>query len=90
MTIPSLLRRDVRCQQFVELVTDYLDGALPRRERTRFDRHLRRCDGCDRYLEQIRRTIALTGRLRVEDIDALGATARDRLLAAFRDFHTRR
>ena len=56
------------CQELVELVTDYLEGALPRRERLRFERHLDRCDGCWAYLEQMRQTIALAGRLGVEDL----------------------
>ncbi len=90
MILPKLLRRDrddYRCQEFVEAVTDYLDGAMPAPDRARFERHLRQCDGCDRYLEQIRRTMALTGALAVSDVDDLGSEARDRLLHAFREFH---
>jgi anti-sigma factor RsiW len=52
---------DLSCQELVELVTDYLEGALPAEERARFDAHLAECPGCDRYLEQMRATIALTG-----------------------------
>ena len=92
MILSNLLRRprDYRCQDLVEVVTDYLEGALPPSTRARFERHLRRCDGCDRYLAQIRRTIELTGRLTVDDVEALGAEARDRLLDTFRDFHAAR
>ena len=92
MIFPKLLRRtgDYRCRDLVEVVTDYLEGALPASTRARFERHLRRCDGCDRYLAQIRRTIELTGRLTVDDVEALGAEARDRLLDTFRDFHAAR
>ncbi len=85
-----LLRRgrdEYRCQEFVEVVTDYLEGVMPAEARARFERHLSECDGCDRYLAQIRRTMALTGRVTVTDVAALGAEARDRLLVAFRDFH---
>jgi anti-sigma factor RsiW len=88
MILPKLLRRDYRCQEFVEVVTDYLEGAMSAADHARFERHLRQCDGCDRYLAQIRRTIELTGALTVADLDALGFEARDRLLHAFRDFHT--
>ena len=54
------------CQELVELVTDYLDDALPPAERVRFDAHIAGCDGCTGYLEQIRLTIASTGRLAPE------------------------
>jgi anti-sigma factor RsiW len=42
------------CQEFVELVTDYLEGTLPARERARFEAHLAECDGCAGYLADIR------------------------------------
>ena len=45
------------CREFVELVTDYLDGALPEDERARFEAHLAGCDGCSGYLEDMRRLI---------------------------------
>ena len=64
----SLRRRDVVCQQAVELVTDYLDGALARRDRRRFESHLRACPNCSAYLEQIRITIELTGSIQPEDL----------------------
>ncbi len=61
-------REDLVCQQVVELVTDYLEGALPRRDRRRFDAHLRHCPNCTNYLAQMRSTIAATGALRPEDL----------------------
>ena len=64
----SLRRRDIVCQQAVELVTDYLEGALPRRDRRRFERHLRACPHCSAYVEQIRITIALTGAVEVDEL----------------------
>ena len=45
------------CQEFVELVTDYLDGALPETDRIRFEDHLAECDGCAGYLEDMRRLV---------------------------------
>jgi predicted anti-sigma-YlaC factor YlaD len=64
----SLRRRDIACQQAVELVTDFLEGALSSRERRRFESHLRRCPNCSAYLEQIRITIELTGAVDPEEL----------------------
>jgi anti-sigma factor RsiW len=61
-------RHELVCQEMVELVTDYLEGALPRSQRRRFDAHLAKCEHCTEYLEQMRATIRLTGRLEVEDL----------------------
>lgn len=69
------------CQELVELVTDYLEGALSAEEAARFDDHIGRCTGCAAYLEQIRQTIALTGRLTPE---SLSPEAERELLEAFR------
>jgi anti-sigma factor RsiW len=63
-----LRRKDIVCQQAVELVTDYLEGALSRRDRRRFERHLHACPNCTAYLEQIRITIALTGAVEADDL----------------------
>lgn len=71
------------CIELVELVTDYLEDVLSPAERLRFEEHLALCDGCTTYVEQIRQTVALTGKLTPS---ALSETARDRLLAAFRDW----
>ncbi len=67
-----MLRRDPPfvCQHMVELVTDYLEGALTRSQRRRFDAHLAGCEHCSEYLQQMRTTIRLTGRLRVTDLTA--------------------
>ena len=73
------------CQELVELVTDYLEGALPAYDRARFDGHIEACDGCTRYLAQIRVTIELTGRLTHEQLDPAAEAA---LLEAFRDWKT--
>ena len=63
-----LRRRDIVCQQAVELVTDYLEGSLPRRARKRFEAHLAGCPHCTEYLAQMRETIRLSGRLEPEDL----------------------
>jgi len=79
-----LLRKDLSCRELVELVTAYLEGALPRRDRMRFDRHVASCAHCTAYLEQMRATIRLTGMLTEDDVPPAG---RAELLAAFRDWH---
>jgi anti-sigma factor RsiW len=71
------------CQELVELVTDYLEGALPRRERRLFDQHISACDGCSTYLDQMRATIELTGKLEPKSISPDAEAA---LLAAFADW----
>lgn len=68
MRLHVLARRDVVCQQAVELVTDYLEGALPRAARRRFERHLAGCPHCTEYLAQIRETIRLAGQLAPDDL----------------------
>jgi len=59
---------DIACREMVELMSDYLEGALIGEELARFDRHLAGCDGCERALDQLRQTVRLTGMLRVEDV----------------------
>jgi anti-sigma factor RsiW len=56
-------RRRFTCQEMVELVTDYVEGCLSRRDRRRFEAHLSGCDHCTEFLQQMRTTIALTGSL---------------------------
>ena len=56
------------CQEVVELVTDYLEGALAAADRRRFETHLAGCPHCTEYLAQIRETIRLAGRVTPEDL----------------------
>jgi anti-sigma factor RsiW len=66
-----LLRRsELVCEQIVELVTDYLEGALSDRDRRRFERHLAGCPHCTAYLAQMRETIRLAGRLVPEHLSS--------------------
>jgi anti-sigma factor RsiW len=74
---------ELTCQELVEIVTDYLEGAMPTDERLRFEEHLVVCPGCEAYVAQMRETIRLAGALREEDI---APAARDRLLETFRDW----
>jgi anti-sigma factor RsiW len=77
------LPRDLNCNEFVELVTAFLDGALDPATERRFVDHLSLCDGCDRYLDQMRQTIHTVGDLPPA---SLPGDARDALLRAFRDW----
>jgi anti-sigma factor RsiW len=80
------IAEQLSCQELVELVTDYLEGALPPAERARFESHIANCDGCSAYIEQIRVTIRLSGTLRPEQLDP---AAEEALLEAFRDWKRR-
>jgi anti-sigma factor RsiW len=64
----SLRRKDIVCHQAVEMITDYLEGALSRRDRRRLENHLRACPNCSAYLAQIRLTIRLTGTVEADDL----------------------
>jgi hypothetical protein len=77
------MHRHLSCQEVVELTTDYLEQALPTEEASLFEQHLNFCDGCERYLDQMRKTIAAVGRPRESDVPA---RARAQLLAVFRDW----
>jgi anti-sigma factor RsiW len=78
---------DIACREMVELITDYLEGALPRAERRRFRRHLDACDGCATYVEQMRQTIAMVGRIEPAEMTP---AARDAMLHTFRDWQAAR
>ena len=56
------------CQELVELVTEYLEGVLGEADRTRFDAHLSSCPGCRTYLDQMRTTLEVSGRVREDDV----------------------
>lgn len=77
------MAEDLECRQVVEVVTDYLEGAMPPGERLRFDHHLALCEGCQAYLEQIRTVIRVAGR---PAVDAVPPETMAGLLRAFRDW----
>ncbi len=81
---------DFPCNEFVEVVTDYLDGALPPDDTRRLEAHLEVCPGCQSVLDQFRVVIATTGRLAEHDVDALTDAQRAPLMAAFRDWASTR
>jgi predicted anti-sigma-YlaC factor YlaD len=75
---------DLACNELVEIVTNYLDGALDEHDRSRFEEHLLVCGGCVNYLDQMRTTIEVTGRLAEQDI---APDAMAELVHAFRGWH---
>jgi anti-sigma factor RsiW len=75
------------CVELVELVTDYLEDVLPRRDRRRFEQHIEACVNCRTYVEQFRQTIELTGTLRESDVSPEAAAE---LLTQFAEWHRTR
>jgi hypothetical protein len=75
---------ELTCRELVELVTDYLEGALMPERRASFEKHLVYCPGCVHYLDQMRQTVELTGTLNEHD---LSPDAERAFLAAFRSWH---
>jgi anti-sigma factor RsiW len=75
---------ELSCQEIVELVTDYVEDGMPPEERHRFDHHLSYCPGCVAYVEQIRETIRVTGKLPREE--TLPPALRAGLVAQFKDW----
>jgi len=69
------------CKDFVEMVTDYLEGTMPLHKRIRFHFHLGMCLGCRIYLQQMRQSIRTLGRLPQEPIPP---AIREELLRRFR------
>ena len=75
------------CREFVEVLTDYLEHALDPCERAEVERHLVICRGCSNYVEQMRSTIDLLGRIEPGDD---GGRHRQRLLSSFREWQAGR
>jgi anti-sigma factor RsiW len=73
----------VSCQEVVELVTDYLEQALPAEEAAVFEQHLNFCDGCVLYVDQVRKTVDAVGDLSAEEVPE---HMKAKLMTAFRDW----
>ena len=73
----------ISCQEVVELVTDYVEEALPADKASLFEEHVNFCDGCEWYLDEMRATIATVGRITEEEVPV---ETRDKLLTAFREW----
>jgi predicted anti-sigma-YlaC factor YlaD len=77
----------VICRDVVELMTDYLEGALAPADLVRFEAHIADCDGCRAYLEQMRTTLKLTGR--ISTTEPLSPSLEKELTSAFKDWRSR-
>jgi anti-sigma factor RsiW len=77
----SRRRQDITCRRAVELITDYLDNALPTWQQVRLEHHLSICPHCAEYVVQLKATIAATGRV---DRDQLTPHARQTLIELYR------
>lgn len=77
---------EVRCVEFVEQITEWLDGSLADDDRRRFEAHLARCLPCTRYLQQVRTALRL---LREREVQRGSAPAhlRAALVEEFRQTH---
>jgi anti-sigma factor RsiW len=84
---PLRRQKTITCQELVELVTDYLDGALSKRDRSRFELHISGCTNCRQYVDQFRETVRLAGTLRESDVPPAVA---DELLSHFADWKRER
>jgi anti-sigma factor RsiW len=71
------------CREVVDLAAEYVDGAMPPDEATLFEMHLNFCDGCFTFIDQIRETASLAGRITEEQVPEETKT---KLLEAFRDW----
>lgn len=78
------MNTELTCQEMIEVVTNYLDGALPPDERQRFERHLSYCAGCTTYVDQMRETIRQTGMIPREE--PLPPALREAVVARFRNW----
>lgn len=79
------LTKDISCHEAVALVSDYLEGALTRRDRRRLERHLADCLACSAYLEQMRVTIQTTGSVGPEDLSPEALDDLTELFERYRD-----
>jgi anti-sigma factor (TIGR02949 family) len=82
MTFP-IVPGGISCREVVEIVTEYLDGALSEEDRARMEAHLAACPPCVTYVEQIRTTRRLAA---AAEAELEQRPDRDALLAAFREF----
>jgi predicted anti-sigma-YlaC factor YlaD len=79
-----VIAEPVRCRELVEVVTDWLEQALPEARLEEVEEHLAICPDCVRYVDQVRVTTQL-----LRDVDRSGETqdgSHERLLRAFRSW----
>ncbi len=74
---------EMSCRELVEVITDYLEGALPEMDRQRFEEHLEACSACKLYVDQFQEVIRTLGRIEDKELDP---DFRAGLVAAFHDW----
>jgi anti-sigma factor RsiW len=79
-----MMNDDLSCRDVVELLTEYLEGALNDDTAQTVRNHLDACEGCDRYLEQLQLTISSLGEIGREQPAQLSPEAIASLTDAFR------
>ena len=84
MSGSRLAADDLRCIEFVSVVTEYLDGEANEEDRRRIDKHLEHCRGCQAALAQFQSVISLAGRLTAADVAGIDPLIRDRLMTTLR------
>lgn len=78
---------ELTCKELVEWVTDYMEDALSPADLARVVEHLAECEGCDRYVWQMRETIGALGAMKA---DAVTLRAQARLREMFREWKKER
>lgn len=72
---------EISCHELVELVTEYLEEAMAPSDRAKLEVHLAGCRACRHYLDQMRTTIGVVGKIPEETVTP---QAREDLLEVFR------
>jgi anti-sigma factor (TIGR02949 family) len=75
---------EMRCIDLVDEISAYLDGELDDVERSRIERHLEGCPGCQAAIDQFQTVIRLGGRLSAADVATIDPLIRDRLMGTLR------
>jgi predicted anti-sigma-YlaC factor YlaD len=78
------VNNEFSCQEMIEVITDYLEDALPSDDQQRYERHISYCAGCRAYLDQMRETIRQTGMVPREE--SLPPALREEIVAQFRSW----
>ena len=79
--VMSYMVGNLSCQNVAEIITEYLEGAMPLSTRIRFHMHLGLCSACRNYLKQMKYTVQTLGKLPAEPISP---EMREALLQRFR------
>ena len=86
MTDDDFIQNDlrIRCSDAIELVTDYLDDALSSSDLDDFEIHLGLCEGCQVFVNQMRKTVTLVSETADTTVEVMPANF-DELLSALQE-----